>query len=87
MTLNEKLKSMFIVNRMYVINFSKLLWHFSARHCGYYGRPMEKGTPLYFCPVVSSFFLSSFVFYSPNLSRRRVDVYHTCTHHVALARI
>ena len=32
----------------------------------------------YFHPVVSSFFLSSpFFFSSPNLSRRRLDVYHT----------
>jgi len=30
--------------------------------------------------------LSSF-FSSPNLSRRRLDVYHTCTHGVALVRI
>jgi len=33
--------------------------------------------------VVSSFFFFS----SPNLSRRRLDVYHTCTHGVALVRI
>ena len=39
---------------------------------------------LYFCPVVSSFFLS---FSSPNLSGRRLDVCHTCTHGVALVRI
>ena len=43
--------------------------------------------PLYFCPVVS-FFLSIFFFYSsPNLSGHRLDVYHTSTHGVALARI
>jgi len=46
---------------------------------------------LYFypVPVVSSsffFFLSSF-FSSPNLRRRRLDVYHTSTHDVALVRI
>jgi len=33
------------------------------------------------CLVVS---FSSFVFPSPNLSRRRLDVYHTSTHDVAL---
>jgi len=35
------------------------------------------------------FLLLSFFFFfsSPNLSRRRVDVYHTFTHGVALARI
>jgi len=32
-------------------------------------------------------FVSSFLFSSPNLSGRRVDVYHTCTHGVALVRI
>jgi len=32
--------------------------------------------------LLSSFFLSS-----PNLSRRRLNVYHTCTHGVALVRI
>ena len=42
--------------------------------------------PLYFCPVVSSIYLSSF-FSSPNLSCRRLDVYHTSTHGVALVRI
>jgi len=36
------------------------------------------GRPLYFCPVVSSiFFLLSIFFSSPNLSGRRLDVYHT----------
>jgi len=36
---------------------------------------------------ILSFVLSSFFLYSPNLSRRRVDVCHTCTHGVALVRI
>jgi len=42
---------------------------------------------LYFCPVVSSFYLH---FFSPNLSGRRLDhldVYRTSTHGVALVRI
>jgi len=34
--------------------------------------------------VLSSFFL---LFSSPNLSHRRLDVYHTSTHGVALVRI
>jgi len=34
--------------------------------------------------VVSFFF---YLFSSPNLSRRRLDVYHTSTHGVALVRI
>ena len=41
--------------------------------------------PLYFCPVISIYFLSFFS--SPNLSGRRLDVYHTSTHGVALVRI
>jgi len=44
--------------------------------------------PLYFCPVVSFYLLlSSFFFSSPNLTGRRLDVYHTSTHGVALVRI
>ena len=34
-----------------------------------------------------SFFLSIFFFSSPNLSGRRLDVYHTFAHGVALVRI
>jgi len=37
---------------------------------------------------ILSFVLSLFFFLSsPNLGRRRLDVYHTCTHRVALVRI
>ena len=39
---------------------------------------------LYFAAVVSSFF---FLFSSPILGRRRLDVYDTSTHDVALVRI
>jgi len=42
----------------------------------FYGRPMPCG-----------FFLSIFFFSSPNLSGRRLDVYHTSTHGVALVQI
>jgi len=42
--------------------------------------------PLYFCPVVSFFFFF-YLFSSPNLSCRRLNVYHTSTHGVALVRI
>jgi len=37
--------------------------------------------------LLSSLLLSSSCFSSPNLSRRRLDVYHTSTHGVALVRI
>jgi len=40
-----------------------------------------------FLPCGFFFFLSSFFFSSPNLSRRRFDVYHTSIHGVALVRI
>jgi len=36
--------------------------------------------------IFALWFLSSF-FSSPNLGRRRLDVYHTSTHDVALLRI
>ena len=55
----------------------------------YYGRSMEKGKPLFiFAPwfllLLSIFYI---LFSSPNLSRRRLDVYCTSTHGVALVRI
>jgi len=37
--------------------------------------------------ISSIYLLSSSFFTSPNLSRRRLDVYHTCTHGVAVVRI
>ena len=37
--------------------------------------------------LLLSFYLSSCLFSSPNLSRRRLDVCHTFTHGVALVRI
>ena len=41
-----------------------------------------------FCPVISIFLLSSsFFFSSPNLSGRRLNVYRTSTHGVALVWI
>jgi len=43
----------------------------------YYGRPIGYGRPLYFRPVVSSFF---FFFASPIRIRRILDVYHTSFH-------
>jgi len=42
---------------------------------------------MYFRPVVSSFFLLSSFFSSPNLSGRRLGVDHTSTHGVALVYI
>ena len=67
-----------ILSKYYVLQFIFVIY------VAFYGRHMEYGRPLYFCPVVSVFFL----FYSsPNLSGRRLDVYHTSTHGVALVRI
>jgi len=52
----------------------------------YYGRPAQQMRTLYFHPVVSSIFLSIF-FSSPNLSGRRLNIYRTSTHCVALVQI
>jgi len=41
---------------------------------------------IYFCPVLSSTFYL-LIFSLVNLSRRRLDVYHTSTHGVALVQI
>ena len=51
--------------------------------------PYGIGQTVIFLPCGFFFLLlsSSFFFSSPNLSRRRVDVCHTCTHGVALVRI
>jgi len=55
------------------IDFSACLWP-----------PYGIGRPLYFCPVVSFFFL---LFSSHNFSGRRLDVYHTSSHGVALVMV
>ena len=44
------------------------------------------GRPIFALWFLSSYYLLSF-FNSPNLSGRRLDVYHTSTHGVALVRI
>jgi len=43
--------------------------------------------PLWFCPVISIVYRLSIFFSSPDLSGRRLDVYHTLAHGVALVRI
>jgi len=50
--------------------------------------PYGIGQATVFCPVVSSFFYLSFryLFSSPNLNRRRLDVYHTSSHGVAVSQ-
>jgi len=48
--------------------------------------PYVIGQAIIFLPC-GFFYLSSIFFSSPNLSRRRLDVYHTSTHGVALVRI
>ena len=47
--------------------------------------PYVIGQTIIFLPC--DFYLASFFFSSPNLSGRRLDVYHTSTHGVALVRI
>jgi len=49
--------------------------------------PYGIGQAIIFLPRGFFFYLSFFFFSSPNLSGRRVDVYHTSTHGVALVRI
>ena len=50
--------------------------------------PYEIGRPyIYFHPAYSFFFFLLSFFSSPNLSSRRLDVYHTLAHGVALVRI
>ena len=46
--------------------------------------PAQLDRTLYFAAVVSSLFL---LFSSPNFSGRRLDVYHTSTHGIALLQI
>ena len=48
--------------------------------------PYVIGQTIIFLPC-DFYLLSSFFFFSPNLSGRRLDVYHTSTHGVALVRI
>jgi len=55
--------------------------YFHAVIC--YGRPMKYGA-IIFLPCGYSIYLSVCLFSSPNLSGRRLDVYHTSTHGVAL---
>ena len=50
--------------------------------------PYGIGQAIIFLPCGFFFcLLSSFFFSVPNLSRRKLDVYHTSTHGVALVRI
>jgi len=52
-----------------------------------YGRPYVIGQAIIFLPCGFFLLSSIFLFSSPNLSGRRLDVYHTLTHGVALVRI
>jgi len=67
-------------NIQFVNNLLKLSPDIVVRvHPVHYGRPAH-------C-IFALWFLSIFFYSSPNLSRRRLDVYHTSTHDVALVRI
>jgi len=60
----------------------------SYGNCKLLWLPYGKGQAIIFLPCGFFYVLSSsFFFSSPNLSRHRLDVYHTSTHSVALARI
>jgi len=78
----------FVIDRLYVKLFRTNME--TLRQCQLFMAALcNRGGALYFCPVVS-FLLSSFfhlLFSSPNLSGRRLDVYHTLAHGVALVRI
>ena len=52
-----------------------------------YGLPYGIGQAIYIFILLFVLLSSSFFFSSPNLSHRRLDVYHTCTHGVALVWI
>ena len=52
---------------------------------GFLWPPYGIGQAIIFLPC--GFYLSIFFYSSPNLSGRRLDVYHTSTHGVALVRI
>jgi len=49
--------------------------------------PYEIGQDIIFLPCGFFLLLSFYLFSLPNLSSRRLDVYHTSTHGVALVRI
>jgi len=70
-----------------VKNFSPQMYKVSERLLSLLNCIFIMAALLYFCPVVSIFYLSIYLFSSPNLSGRRLDVYHTSTHGVALVRI
>jgi len=53
----------------------------------HYGRRMDYGIGQAIIFLPCGFYLSFFFFSSPSLSRRRLDVYHTSKHGVALVRI
>jgi len=53
--------------------------------CGLLWSPYRIGQTIIFLPW--DFCLSSFFLSSPNLSHRRLDLYHTSRHGVALVRI
>jgi len=78
--------------RILTYNLQAAFWRSSKRHLNItfssrsFWPPCVLGQAIIiFCPVVPSF--SFFFFPSPNLSGRRLDVYHTSTHGGALVRI
>ena len=66
--------------------FSCVCGYFQAQHLSFLWPLYGIGQAIIFLPCGFFYLLSSF-FSLPNLSGRRVDVYHTSTHGVALVRI
>jgi len=58
---------------------------YNRADCIYLWSPYVIGQTIIFLPC--GYYLSIFFISSPNLSGRRLDVYHTSTHGVALVRI
>jgi len=80
---------------MWTLYFAVVVWLLSSSFSSFFMAAHSNGQAmaahsngqaiLYFTPVVSIFFLSSFS--SPILSGQRLDVYRTSVHDVALVQI
>ena len=69
-----------------LLHYSNKIESVGLRKCFYLWPPYVIGQAIYIF-ILSFVLSSSFFLSSPNLSHRRLDVYHTYTHGVALVRI